>query len=182
MKQDLLIVVLALLSCQPCVNNTNQSDVGALVDSMVILYDRQSSLIMWDQARTYRTFITRRDVPLLQMKIENPRTIALLDSCINNAEMDTIRTYRSHSPATEFLLLRFKQKAIDTVSIGNWPGYFNLRDSVYRDTTIYRVVMEELARRDSIWLNESRNGAVFYQSRFLGNTKAEIEFFRSHPI
>lgn len=182
MKQDLLIVVLALLSCQPCVNNTNQSDVGALVDSMVILYDRQSSLIMWDQARTYRTFITRRDVPLLQMKIESPRTIALLDSCINNAEMDTLSTCWGYVPETEFLLLRYKRQSTDTVALGIWPGYFNLRGSVYRDTTIYRVVMEELARRDSIWLNESRNGAVFYQSRFLGNTKAEIEFFRRHPI
>ena len=162
--------------------STKQSAGDALPDSLLILYDRQSSLIMWDEARTYRTFINRRDAPLLQMKIENPRTIALLDSCINNAEMDTIRTYRSHSPATEFLLLRFKQKAIDTVSIGNWPGYFNLRDSVYRDTSVYRIVMEELARCDSIWLNDSMNGAIFYQSQYLGNAKAEIEFFRRHPI
>lgn len=178
----MFVILVLLTACHPCVKRLTFNEKSVSLDSMVILYDRQSSLIMWDQARTYRTFITRRDVPLLQMKIESPRTIALLDSCINNAEMDTLSTCWGYVPETEFLLLRYKRQSTDTVALGIWPGYFNLRDSVYRDTTIYRVVMEELARRDSIWLNESRNGAVFYQSRFLGNTKAEIEFFRRHPI
>lgn len=183
MKQVLLIVVMMLLaSCHPYTKNSEQSDVSAMPDSMVILYDRQSSIIMWDQARTYRTFITRRGAPLLQMKIENPCTIALLDSCINNAVLDTIRTRWRYGQAAEFLLLRYKPQSTDTVAIGESPGFFSLRDSVYRDTSIYRVMMEELARRDSIWLNDSLNGAVFYQSRFLGNSQAEIDFLRRHPI
>lgn len=43
-----------------CCNHTGNKSIVTTVDdepdSIIVLYDRQSDLILWDEARTYRTF------------------------------------------------------------------------------------------------------------------------------
>lgn len=150
-------------------------------DSMVVLYDRQTHLILWDEARTYKTFFIRRgECPVLRMTIQDSSVISFLDSVIRSSTPDP----ELSGIQTDFLLLRFCNHMTDTIALNHFPGLFQIRDTVYRDSLglVYKIVMEELARKDSLWLNESIDGAVLYQSCYLGNKKAEEEFFKKYPL
>lgn len=159
-----------------CCNHTGNKSIVTTVDdepdSIIVLYDRQSDLILWDEARTYRTFIERRGSPLLKMKIKDTSTILYLDSIIKNATPNDSVSYVS----TDFLLLRFRDQMIGTIALPPFPGFIQLQDRVYRDSLVYKTIMKELSDNDSIWLNESIWGAFYYQFDYLGNKKQEKSF------
>ena len=117
---------------------------------------------------------------MLRMTIQDSSVISFLDSVIRSSTPDP----ELSGIQTDFLLLRFCNHMTDTIALNHFPGLFQIRDTVYRDSLglVYKIVMEELARKDSLWLNESIDGAVLYQSCYLGNKKAEEEFFKKYPL
>jgi hypothetical protein len=170
-----------LISFSSCGHVANKSIVlpsDNQPDSVIVLYDRQAYWIFWDEARTYETFIKRRGAPLLRMIIQDSSVISSLDSVIRSSTPELTRNYVS----TDFLILRFRNQMTDTIALDHYPGFFQIRDTVYRDSLVYKIVMDELARKDSLWLNESIDGAVFYQSCYLGNKKAEEQFYQKYPL
>lgn len=158
-------VLLALFGCGRRVARGGDETVRANVkaDSLVILYERFSKLILYDDVVNYREFT---EMPLQTMRIDNPSVIAFLDSCIDNAVPNTeIRPTRySNYVATYFLLLRYHKDIIDSIALPCLPGLMQIRDTVFFDSLVYRATLKEIATRDSFWLKESILGNVITPS------------------
>lgn len=175
----LLLFILSVQCYSPTGNNTVIQEGHHVSDSMIILYDQFSHLVLSEGVRSYRDFVEcRNGEPLLSTTIYNPRTISFIDSCINNAKPASER----YGIDTDFLLIRFSEEKADTIGIGCLPGRFQICDTLYQDTLVYQAIMEQLARVDTVWLNESIDGAVYYQSVFLGRKAAEKRFWQKHPL
>lgn len=174
---QLFLLSFLFVQCySPNRNNTVISNKEDQPDSIIIIYDRQTSLVCWDEARTYHTFISlRAGFPIEKMKLDSV-LVSFLDSCINNAMPDT---RIKHDIAVNYLLFRYKGQAVDTIGVPGAPGDFQLRDTVYCDSLIYKAVVNELAKRDSVWLYESNDGAS-YQVNYLGRKDAVEEHIKKY--
>lgn len=179
------VLLVPLFCCQPRNNSGTIESNHTPPDSLIILYDWGYHLILREGPRSYRYFVEEREgVPLLSMKVIDNAVVEYMDSCINNSTPVNLYQYKTsifHDHVdihANCLLLRYKGNRIDTIVISENPGAFQLRDTVYRDTALYRAVTGELASRDSIWLNYSEFGALGYQEQFLGIKAAEKRYWK----
>lgn len=185
-KSSLSIAIIVLLHsflcCQPRVGTPAKEANNVLPDSLVIGYDRSDSFVLFDTEPQYWEFIDDlHPYPygeFLRMRIKKKQTVSYIDSCINNAIPEIIFHSSDYYISTALVLFRYKEQMIDTIVISHLPGHIQIRDTIYRDSLVYRIVMEELARRDSIWLNESCVGVFDYQSHFLGRKELERPFIK----
>ena len=183
-KSSLSIAIIVLLHsflcCQPRVGTLAVDADNDLPDSLVIGYDRYDSFVLFDTDPQYWEFIDdlhpKPYGEFLKMRIKKKQTVSYIDSCINNATPD--KNYHLPYISTALVLFRYKENLIDTIVISHLPGHIQIRDTIYRDSLVYRMVMKELSDRDSIWLNESTVGVVYYQSLFLGRKELERPFLK----
>ena len=168
MKQSIFIIFIVCLSCTQTHNSIQKATLNSF-DSLYIIYDRESSVILRENAVHYRDYIKSRGA-------DNTFRLCIVDSTYNKFINRILNECYFSRPCytdyvdTHFLLLINSKSGLDTIAVPAYPGLIQIRDTIYYDGAIFYTITNYLAQNDSLWLNNSHIGKR-YKHFFSPNKK-----------